>query len=49
MPATEVNGIRSFGIMFSIRTSDGSRPTARATSSIVRSIAKQAPGRPTPR
>ena len=44
-----VNGICSGRTMFSARTSTGSRPTARATSSIVRSIAKHAPGRPTPR
>jgi len=42
-------GIADGGTMLSMRTSAASRPTARATASIMVSIAKQAPLRPTPR
>ncbi len=49
MPATVVNGNSSCVIQFCSRIASGSTPTSAASSSISRSMAKVASGRPAPR
>ena len=49
MPATVVNGNSSCLIQFISRTSSGSLPTSAASSSMRRSMAYVASGRPAPR